>query len=142
MRTLDNRDFLFANFIELKKASISIIQELEVFKVQISGYSKIQENFKKFYKDELCIHSTDPTMSNQMITETSDPNKKPREGSPKRLPKLEDEAVLQMTKLPEKFPGFDDTDPTIGESFLQKTEDRLSKFKDCLSILEDQFRGI
>ena len=159
MKTLDTRDYLYANFFELKKAYTVIFEELEIMKLHAKGYNKIHTEFKKFFNDELSVKEADhfDSPSNNRRHSTSQTENSPqrsknsqsprRQSHPTNEDEIEDEidrrkALRNMIEIPDLYRGFDQKDLSKGSEYITKVEGRLTRSKECLDILKTQFDSI
>lgn len=132
----DNRDFLFLNFLELKKISLSIVEQLELTKLQIHDFEQNHANPPRGPKN-----NPYPL-----------PPKTPESLSPTLSPSRPNASSLSQKNSPSLYPkpndpsDGDQSDPgktqnKKGKEYIQCVLKKFHPFRECLGILENQFKG-
>lgn len=133
-KVVDNRDYLFLNFLEQKKISLSIVEQIELTKQQLN-----ESNTNK-----------DTSNTNLGRSPYIKKGAKSKQPSPNAEAKFENNKAVSfsMTKndpndeelfLQEKF--ISKNSKHKGEEYLQNVIKKFTPFRDCLNILENQFKG-
>jgi hypothetical protein len=132
----DNRDFLFLNFLELKKISLSIVEQLELTKLQIHDF---EQNHPK--------RSHTPKISSQISLPKTNHNS-PTIHRPSPSPSRHHSTSASQKNSPNHYPASQDdlSDPgqtqnKKGQEYIQCVLKKFHPFKECLGILENQFKG-
>lgn len=170
MNSIDNRDNLFRNFIELKKVSHTIVEEFEMAKLQIEGYEKKQERqFEQIKTTETFMQhickcgSPSPYKNrNKTLSPIKSPVKKSKADDAQTPITLERSAKstksVKLMTCSESYKslkchnvneqtlasnvGYDTTNNTKGKEYMRKIKPKLHVFRECLTILEEQFKAI